>query len=116
MLVAQFDVPVRQINEVFPEVVLGCSKSNLDERPPFRSLRFTNQTHVRFPRKPITLSRVTRDAGANHIFPSRGAATVARDHVIQIKFATIEEVAAVLAGVLVSLKHVVPREFYFFLR
>jgi hypothetical protein len=36
--------------------------------------------------------------------------------VIQIKLAAIEEFAAVLASVLVSLKHVVPGEFYFLLR
>ncbi len=36
--------------------------------------------------------------------------------VIQIKVTTIEEFAAVLAGVLVALKHVVSGEFYFLLR
>ena len=35
---------------------------------------------------------------------------------IQIKLAAIEELATVLAGVLVSLKHVVSGEFYFLLR
>jgi hypothetical protein len=35
---------------------------------------------------------------------------------IQIKLTAIEEMAAVLAGVLVSLKHVVSGEFYFLLR
>ena len=35
---------------------------------------------------------------------------------IQIKLATIKELAAVLAGVLVALKHVVSGEFYFLLR
>ena len=86
------------------------------ERPPLRSLRFANQAHVRFAWKPVALARIARDAGANHIFPGRRPAPVARDNVIQIKFAAIEEVAAVLAGVLVSLEYVVPGEFYFFLR
>ena len=41
-LVAQFDVPVREINEVFPEIVLGRSKGDLDKRPPLRPLRFAD--------------------------------------------------------------------------
>jgi len=36
--------------------------------------------------------------------------------VIQIELAAIEQLAAVLAGVLVTLEYVVPGEFYFFLR
>jgi len=71
---------------------------------------------MRFARKPVAFARIARDARANHIFPGRRPAPVARDNVIQIKFAAIEEVAAVLAGVLVSLEYVVPGEFYFLLR
>ena len=71
---------------------------------------------MRFTRKPVAFARIARDAGANHVFPSRGPATVARYDVIQIKLAAIEELAAVLAGVLVSLKHVVSGEFHFLLR
>ena len=114
--VAQLDVPVRKINEVLPEIVLGRSKGDLDKRPPLRSLRFADQAHVRFAWKPVALARIARDAGANHVFPGRGPATVARHDVIQIKLAAIEELAAVLTSVLVSLKHVVPGEFYFLLR
>ena len=101
---------------MLPEVVLRGSKGNLDKRPPFRSLRFSDQAHVRFAWKPVAFARIARDARANHIFPGRRPAPVARDNVIQIKFAAIEEVAAVLAGVLVSLEYVVPGEFYFLLR
>ncbi len=39
-LVAQLDVPVRQIDEVLPEVVLRSSKGNLHEGPPLWPLRF----------------------------------------------------------------------------
>ena len=35
---------------------------------------------------------------------------------IEIEVAPIKDVAAVLAGVLVSLKHIMPREFYFLFR
>ena len=71
---------------------------------------------MRFARKPVAFARIARNTGANHVFPSRRPAPVARHDVIQIKLAAIEEVAAVLAGVLVSLKHVVSGEFYFLLR
>ena len=98
---------------MLPEIVLGRSKGDLDKRPPLWPLRFTDQTHVRFTRKPIALARIAWDAGANHIFPSRRPAAVARHDVIQIKVTPIEKFATVLAGVLVALKHVVSGEFYF---
>jgi len=101
---------------VFPEIVLGRSKGNLDKRPPFRPLRFANQTHVRFTRKPIPFPRIARDAGANHIFPSRRPAPVARHNVIQVKLTAIEQFTAVLAGVLVTFEYVMPGEFHFLLR
>src|SRR6478609_27759 len=115
-LVAQFDVPVREIDEVLPEIVLGRSKGDLDKRTPLRPLRFADQAHVRFARKPVAFARIARNTGANHIFPSRCAAPVARHDVIQIKVTAIEEFATVLAGVLIALKHVVSGEFYFLLR
>ena len=115
-LIAQLNVPISEIDKVFPEIVLGRSKSDLDKRPPLRSLRSADQAHVSFTRKPVALARIARDAGANHVFPSRGPAAVARDDVIQIKVTPIEEFATVLAGVLVALKHVVSGEFYFLLR
>jgi len=71
---------------------------------------------VCFTRKPIALARIAWDAGANHVFPSRRPAPVAWHDVIQIEVTPIEEFATVLAGVLVTLKHVVSGEFYFLLR
>ena len=115
-LVAQFDVPVCQIDEVLPEIVLGRSKRDLNKWPPLRPLRFADQAHVRLARKPIAFACIARNAGANHVFPGRRPATVAGHDMIQIKLAAIEEFAAVLAGVLVSLKHVVSGEFHFLLR
>ena len=44
------------------------------------------------------------------------AAAVARQDVIEIQFAAIKNVAAILAGVLVALENVVAREFHFLLR
>ncbi len=100
---------------MLPEIVLGRSKRDLNKWPPLRPLRSTNQAHVRFARKPVAFARIARNTRANHVFPSRRPAAIARHDVIQIKVTTIEEFATVLAGVLVSLKHVVPCEFYFLL-
>jgi hypothetical protein len=100
-LIAQFDVPVREIDEVLPEIVLGRSKRDLNKWPPLRPLRFADQAHVRFTRKPVAFARIARNTRANHVFPSRRPAPVARHDVIQIKVTPIEEFAAVLAGVLV---------------
>jgi len=101
---------------VFPEIVLRRSKRDLHKRAPFWPLRFADQAHVRFTREAITLTRITGDARANHVFPNCRSAPVARHDVIQIKVAPIKNVAAVLAGVLVPLEYIVTREFYFFLR
>jgi len=100
---------------VLPEIVLGRSKGDLHKRAPFRSLWFSDQAHVRFTRKPVSLARIAWNAGANHVFPSRRPAPVAGHDVIQIKVTPIEELATVLAGVLVALKHVVSGELYFLL-
>jgi hypothetical protein len=115
-LVAQFDIPVREIDKVLPEIVLGRSKRDLNKWPPLRPLRFADQAHVRFSRKTVAFTRVARNTRANHVFPSRCPASVARHDVVQIELAAIEELSAVLAGVFVSLKHVVSGEFYFLLR
>ena len=101
---------------MLPEIVLRSSKGDLHKWPPLRPLRFTDQAHVRFARKPIALACIAGDAGANHVFPSRRPAPVAWHDVIQIQVASIEELAAVLAGVLVALKHIVSGKFYFLLR
>jgi len=114
--VAELNVPVSEIDEVFPEIVLGRSKRDLNKWPPLRPLRFADQAHVRFARKPVAFARIARNTGANHIFTSRCPAPVARHDVIQIKVTPIEEFATVLAGILVALKHVVSGEFHFLFR
>ena len=112
----EFDVPIGEVDKVFPTVVLLEAEIDLHERPPLRPLRFADQAHVRFARKPIALTCIARDAGANHILPGRSPAPVARHDVIQIELAAIEEFAAILTGVFIALEDVVPGKLYFFLR
>ena len=112
-LVAQLDIPVREIDKVLPEVVLRRRERNLDEWPPFRPLGFADQAHVRFARKPVALACIAADARAHDVFPCGRASAIARHDVIQIEFASIENLTAVLAGVLVALKDIVARKLYF---
>ncbi len=58
MLIAQLDVPVRQINEVRLEIVLRSVKRDLSKRPPLRPLRFPYQAHVRITRQAVALRRI----------------------------------------------------------
>src|SRR5439155_14586481 len=104
-----------EIDEVLPEIVLRRGKGNLDERPPFWPFGFADQAHVRFARKPVALACIAGDARANHVLPSCGSSAIARHDVIQIEFASIENLTAVLAGVLVALKNIVARKLYFLL-
>jgi len=113
ILIAQFDVPVREVDEVLPEIVLWGRECDMHERPPLRSLGFANQAHVRFARKPVTFARIAGDTRANHVLPRGCSSPITRYDVIQIEFAAIENFAAVLASVFVALKHVVPGKFHF---
>ena len=115
-LIAQLNIPIRQIDEVFPEIVLRRGKGNLNKRPPLRPLRFADQTHVRVSRQSVALTRIAGDARANDVFPRRCSAPIARQNVVEIEFASIKNLAAVLAGVLVPLKNIVASELYFLFR
>src|SRR5205085_6883904 len=115
-LIAQFDVPVGKIDKVPPAFVLWRIKRDVQERPPFRALRFADQHHLHFLRKAIAFARVTGNARTHYVLPRRRSAAVARNHVIEIQIIAIKSDAAVLTGVLVALEHVVARELYFLLR
>src|SRR5438477_13142307 len=99
-----------------PALVLWSGERHVQERPPFRTLRFTDQRHLRFLRESIAFARVTRNARANDIFPSRISTAVAWNDVIEIQIVSIESDAAVLARVLVALENIVAGKFNFLLR
>ena len=100
---------------MLPEIVLRGGKCNMDERPPFWPLRFPDQTHVRFAGEPVALARIARNARANYVLPRSRPSAIARHDVIEIELAAVEKFAAVLAGVLVALEHIVAGKFYFLL-
>ena len=93
-LVAQLDVPIGEIDEMPPAFVLLAAEGNMNKRPPFWTLWFANECHLRLVWEPIALSRITRDAGADDVLPGRETAFVARQHVIEIQLLTLENFSA----------------------
>ena len=101
---------------MFPTVVRYHAERDIHKWPPLRPLRFSNQMHARLNRCAVGLARVAPDAGADNVFPGRGAAVVAWDDVVEIEIAAVEVLAAILAGVAVALEDVMPGEFDFLVR
>ncbi len=96
--------------------MLRRRKCDMHERAPLRSLRLANQTHVRFLREPVAFACVTLNTRANHIFPRRRSTSIARHDMIEIELISLENMAAILASVLVALENVVTRKLHFLLR
>jgi hypothetical protein len=101
---------------VTPALVLLRGKRHVNKRPPLRPFWFANERHMRFVRQPISLARITRDAGADDVFPNGRSAAIARQNVIEIQFTAIENLAAILARIFVALENIVSRELHFLLR
>ena len=112
----QLDVPIRQINEVLPAIVVIEAEVDLHKRTPLGSLGFLDEMHARLRRGAIRLARITLNAGTDNVFPRRRAAAVTRNDVIEIQIFAVKGVATVLASVAVALKDVVPGELHFLLR
>ena len=72
--------------------------------------------HVCFLWKPIAFARITGDARADDVLPCRRPSPITRHHVIEIQFAALKNLAAILAGVLVALENIVARELHFLFR
>ena len=96
--------------------MLRRRKCDMHKRAPLRSLRLANQTHVRFLRKPVAFACVTLNARANHIFPCRRSASIARHDMIEIQLISLENMAAILAGVLIAFENVVTGKLHFLFR
>src|SRR2546430_13273430 len=115
-IVAQLDVPISQVEEMLPTIVVMQAEVDLHERTPFRTLRFADQPHAGFLWSAISLLRVARNARAHDVLPGGRSAPVAREDVVQIQVFPVERLAAILAGVLVPLENVVPGELDFLFR
>src|SRR5579872_6155803 len=109
-ILAQFHVPISEIDEMLPAFVLVQTEVDLHERTPLGPFRFANQVQAHFLGRMVCLACVTRDAGADDVLPGGGAAAVAGNDMIEVQILAIERLAAVLAGVLVPLENVVAGE------
>lgn len=89
-------------------------KRDVYERTPLRTFRFTNQPHVSLVRQPVSLSRIAGDTGTNNVLPCSEPSFIARQDMVKIQLASLENVAAILAGILVPLEHIVPSELHLF--
>src|SRR6266699_3360357 len=67
MLIAQFDVPVGEIDKVPPAFMLWSRKRDLHKRTPLWPFRPSNQAHVRFLRE--TIEKEQYDHARNTNFP-----------------------------------------------
>lgn len=86
----------------------------MNEGTPLGAFRFFDESHTDLMRAPISLFRITRDAGADDIVPSRCATFVSRDDVVQIQILSLETLAAILASVLIPFEDIVPCELHLF--
>src|SRR5688572_33255910 len=84
---AEFDVPVGEIEEVFPGVVVAHAQIYLHERAPLGTFGFADEMESGFGRSAVGFPGVTLDAGANDVFPSGRAAAIARDDVVEVEVA-----------------------------
>jgi hypothetical protein len=100
---------------MFPTFVLVHAQIDLHEGTPFRTLGFADKVHAGFLRSVIGLAGVAGNAGANDIFPSRGATAIAWNDVVEIQILAIKNLAAILARAVVALKNIMPRELDFLL-
>ena len=100
---------------MFPTVVMVQVEVDLHKGTPFGSLGLADEVHAGFLRGAVRFAGIALDAGANDVFPRGGAAAVAGNDVVEVQVFALEYLAAVLAGVFVPFKNVVPREFHFFL-
>ena len=115
-LIAQLDVPVGEIDEVSPALVMLCAESHVHERTPLRALRSADQRHVGLVREAVPLSRIAGDARADHVLPRRQSTAIPRQDVVEVQIRPLKNSAAILAGVLVALENVVPGKLHFLFR
>ena len=100
---------------MFPRIVARFAELEMQHRAPLRTLRLLQQMHPGLVRQTVPLPGIARDAGADHIFPSGLSSTVSWEDMVDIEMAPVKVNAAVLAGILIALKDIVPREFDLFL-
>jgi hypothetical protein len=98
---------------MFPAFVLVQAQVDLHEGTPLGPLGLADKVHAGLLRGVIGLAGIARNTRANDVFPSRWAAAIAGNDVIQVQVFAVEGLAAILTGVVIALENIVPCEFHF---
>lgn len=114
LTVPQLDIPVREVEEVFPTVVVVGGDGDVDEGSPFRAFGLANELHADLMWEAVALFRVAGDAGTHNVFPCGQTAFFPGQDMIQIQFRAVEDDAAILTGIRIALEDIVTRELDFF--
>ena len=113
---AQFDVPVGQVDEVPPAFLRLGVEGDMQEWLPAGALRFAAQAHACLLGQTVGLPRVALDAGADNVFPVGFPAAIPWNHVVKVQVLAVKNFVAVLAGVSVTLIDVVACELHLLAR
>ncbi len=97
---AEFDVPISQVDKMFPTVMPGEGEADLHKGTPLGPFWFADEMQAGLLRCAIGFTRIALDAGADNVFPGGRPAAVARHHVVEVQIFAVKNIAAVLAGVL----------------
>ena len=101
---------------MLPAIMFLQREIDLHKRPPFRALWFAYEIHPRFVRCMVRLAGIARNAGADDVFPGRRAASVAWNDVVEVQIFAVKNFTAILTGIFIALKNVVPGELHFLFR
>src|SRR5262245_38727301 len=95
-LATQFNVPVREINEMLPGVLRGQADLHMHEGPPPWPSWPADESQARLVRSAIGLARVASDTRTHNVLPGSRPTAVAGDHVVKVQVLPIEYSATVL--------------------
>ena len=101
---------------MLPRIVARLAELQVQHRTPLRTLRLVQQLQPGLRRRAVALAAVAGHARADNVFPRRFAAAIARNNVVEIEVLAVELDPAILAGVVVALEDIVPRELHFLFR
>lgn len=103
---------IRFAEEMAPAFVAEAVFPQAEQRAPARSDRFVHRMHVRFVRQLVGFARIAADTRGDDIFPSRPAAFLPGNHVVEIELRLGQRFRAVLTGELVAQENVPPGELH----
>lgn len=106
----QFRIPVGDVDRIekrHPFFVPRHTKGLLHEGRPLGLERFSDKRHIGLLGRPATLASIAFVAGANDIFPDRGATLGARDDMVEIQLLPRQAPAAILTCAFVARVNIV---------